>query len=147
MLSWGCRKLEISWGVNTKKRLPQSTSWTCLCVYVTNTPYMSALSEQGMIYLHKHTHLYIYKCWKHWCFLGVVGSLKWGVNTKKRLPNPFSESTNWTCLCVYMTTPPYMSPLCELGMIYLHKHTHIYVYICIDLPPRGIGAFLGLPEA
>ena len=66
MVSSGCRKLQISWGRTLRNsffnplRFSESTNWTCLWVYMPNTPYMSALCEQGMIYLHKHTHIFTY---------------------------------------------------------------------------------------
>ena len=66
MVSWGCRKLEISWGRTNRNGFfspllfSESTNWTCLWVYMPNTPYMSALCEQGMIYLHTNTHIFIY---------------------------------------------------------------------------------------
>ena len=106
---------------------PESTNWTCLWVYMTNTQYMSALCEQGMTYLHEHTHIYIYmyyiyiyrpSSWEHRCFLGVAGGLKSAggehLETPPRTP---------------VISTPHMSALCEQGMIYLHKHTHIYIYL------------------
>ena len=145
LFSCGCRKLEVSWGwtlrnasPNPTPPPPESTNWTCLWVYMTNTPYMSALREQGMIYLHKHTHIYIYID-LHPASIGAFLGLPeaWnqlGVNTETPPRTPVAST-------------PYMSALCEQGMIYLHKHTHTYIYTCTDLRHGGIAAFLGLPEA
>ena len=98
---------------------------------------MSALCEQGMIYLHKHTHIHIYlyrpSSWEHRCFLGVAGGLKSAggehLETPPRTP---------------VTSSPYMSALCEQGMIYLHKHTHthIYIYIFIHVQTFVMGGSL-----